>query len=750
VFRPRPGGQSEVLEYRSGKMGVSAVPGSGKTQTLSRLAAQLIEDGAVGPGQEVLVVTFANSAVQNFDVRIRAFLDEDGFLPIGFRIRTLHGLGHDILRERPGLVGLADDFQILDERSADSLLLEAAQTWVRAHPEVAQDYLEPGLEESSYRKAYVDDWPNMVKTVAQAFIKTAKDMQASPAVVRRRLEEAHAPLPLVEMGLEIYSDYQRALSYRGAVDFDDLIRLGLETLKQDDDYLARLRKRWPYILEDEAQDSNLLQQEILQSLAGEKGNWVRVGDPNQAIYETFTTASPRFLREFIAQISQTPELLYSGRSTSTILDLANALVRWTRDEHPVLELRDALADTLIRATPLGDPQPNPPDDPTRVAIMVKGSTPEKEVQLVTESIQKWRANPSHTEETLAILAFSNERGTRFIEKFTQLEIPFVEVLRSSQQTRQAAKALSSALHCLAEPTMTLRLEEAYRDWLDFRSLREPENAIESRPGAQAIHRLSQHETYLWSSTWADLPALAALRAATPAVFASLEEFREVARRWQSAVFLPVDQLVLTIAPDLFTTPVDLALAHKIAGVLRSERDLHANWGLKELAEEMDRVARNRSKLIGFSDEDSGFDPNNYKGRVVVATIHRAKGLEWDRVYLTSVNNYDFPSALPADQFLSEKWFIRGRLNLEAETIARLRALLRGDAVGWNIEPGEPTRQARVDVAAERMRLLYVGITRARKELIITWNTGRQNDTTEAAPLAALHAFLEERQREFAG
>jgi DNA helicase-2/ATP-dependent DNA helicase PcrA len=67
-----------------------------------------------------------------------------------------------------------------------------------------------------------------------------------------------------------------------------------------------------------------------------------------------------------------------------------------------------------------------------------------------------------------------------------------------------------------------------------------------------------------------------------------------------------------------------------------------------------------------------------------------------------------------------------------------------------MESGEATQQARVDLAAERLRLLYVGITRAKKELVITWNTGRQSDTIEAAPLAALRAFLEERQREFAG
>ena len=103
------------------------------------------------------------------------------------------------------------------------------------------------------------------------------------------------------MGAEIYADYQRSLAYRGVVDFDDLIRLALEALRRDADYLARLRQRWPYILEDEAQDSSELQEKILRLLAGERGNWVRVGDPNQAIYDTFTTANPRFLRSYLEE-----------------------------------------------------------------------------------------------------------------------------------------------------------------------------------------------------------------------------------------------------------------------------------------------------------------------------------------------------------------------------------------------------------------------------------------------------------------
>ncbi len=135
--------------------------------------------------------------------------------------------------------------------------------------------------------------------------------------------------------------------------------------------LERLRYRWPYILEDEAQDSSRLQEEILQTLSGPDGNWVRVGDPNQAIYETFTTANP----DTCAILPPSPgvnrrSLANSGRSTQSIIDLANHLVEWTRQAHPNPALRGALqAPPLIEPTPPGDPQPNPPDDPGAIHLI---------------------------------------------------------------------------------------------------------------------------------------------------------------------------------------------------------------------------------------------------------------------------------------------------------------------------------------------------------------------------------------------
>src|SRR5512136_522817 len=118
--------QEEIMRYRSGKMGVSAVPGSGKTWTLSLLAAEIIASGVLADDQEVLIVTLVNSAVDNFYQRVSGFVSSAGLLPnLGYRVRTLHGLAHDIVRERPGLVGLADDFQIIDERLTEQILEDA-------------------------------------------------------------------------------------------------------------------------------------------------------------------------------------------------------------------------------------------------------------------------------------------------------------------------------------------------------------------------------------------------------------------------------------------------------------------------------------------------------------------------------------------------------------------------------------------------------------------------------------------------
>ena len=739
MFEPRAA-QQEVLRYRSGKMGVSAVPGSGKTHTLSYLAAQIIANGALQEDQEVLIVTLVNSAVENFSGRVGTFIQDMGLLPnIGYRVRTLHGLAHGIVRERPALVGLADDFQIIDEREANRILEDVVQSWVGSNPFEYADFLSPELEGDKLDCVRRDKWPTLVKGVASSFVRRAKDLQLTPEEVANDLYQMEEPFALAEMGYAIYRDFQRALAYRGAVDFDDLIRLALQTLKRDADYLARLRSRWPYILEDEAQDSSELQEEILRLLAGPHGNWVRVGDPNQAIYQTFTTANPKYLRDYLAEADVTRvELPNSGRSTQSIINLANRLIEWARSEHPVQEVRDALATPRIEPTPPGDPQPNPPDDPSKINLIARKFTPQEEIQAVVDSLERWL--PQNTESTVAVLTPRNAHGYELVSELKKRRIEYIELLQSTSATRLTAGALGNIVSYLADPKSPKKLAMAYRVWR--RADREDEIAqAQVERIAGELLKCRHTEAFLWPQGGEDWLDELELAEDEQGAVGQLRVFRELVQRWQGATLLPIDQLLLTLAQDLFFESAELALVHKLAVVLKRASTAHLEWRLPELNDELIVVARNERRLLGFSEDDLSFDPDRHKGKVVIATLHKAKGLEWDRVYLMSVNNFDYPSVQENDKYIGEKWFVRDRMNLEAEALGQLEAILNANPDEWYLE-GAPTREARLEYTAERLRLLYVGITRARKELVVTWNTGRQGDQQQAYPFVALQTFWE--------
>ncbi len=542
------------------------------------------------------------------------------------------------------------------------------------------------------------------------------------------------------MGYDLYTSYQQALKYRGAVDFEDLIRLAYRVLRNNKDYLDRLRYRWPVILEDEAQDSSMIQEKLLGLLCGDNGNWVRVGDPNQAIFETFTTADPRLLRDFIQREDVIPvDLKYSGRSAPAIIDLANYLNRWTQEKHPVEEVRDTLSPPFIHPTPPGDPQPNPENTLGNIIIYNENLEPEKESHLVAKSARKWLdENP---DGTLAILVPRNARGAEIVEQLSAMKVPYFELLRSSKSTRDTAQVMLDILGFYTHPTSNKYLQDAI---LSINNAKYGKKALEENQ--KVLRKLTREvkfpeKLFVEDNTDADDQHDQSDSKNTEELFQqALNNLRE----WQQTVLLPIDQMIMTIAMNLFAEPADLALAYKLAILLGNGARQNPGWRLPDFCQELDEIANNRFRLVGFSSEDTGFDPDKHKGEAVISTMHKAKGLEWDRVYLLAVNNYNFPSAQQNDSYMSEKWFIRDHLNLEAEMIAQLKALATKDRVGLRQPEGQATRGARLEYSAERLRLLYVGITRARKELVITRNTGRRGDCVEAIPLQALRTYQEKK------
>jgi DNA helicase-2/ATP-dependent DNA helicase PcrA len=267
--------------------------------------------------------------------------------------------------------------------------------------------------------------------------------------------------------------------------------------------------------------------------------------------------------------------------------------------------------------------------------------------------------------------------------------------------------------------------------------------------AKRIRACSEVEAYLWPRVDRDwLAGLAAELSGEARIL--LSGFRDVARRWHLAANLPIDQLILTLANDIFQKPSELALVHKLAVLLRDVAGAHPSYRLPELVEELAVIARNERRFLGVSNEDTAFEPS--QGEVTVATMHKAKGLEWDRVYLMSVNNYDFPSGLAHDIYQSESWFVRDHLNLQAEALAQLKVLASAESGSpslLGVVEGKGTTRARLDYIKERLRLHYVGITRAERDLVITWNTGRRSNQKlqPAVPFVALHEFVQQTNRE---
>ena len=736
MFKPRPK-QQEVLDYRQGYMGVAAVPGSGKTATLSYLAAKLLAETDLSDGQEILIVTLVNSAVSNFKRQINENVRADGLLPgFGYRVRTLHGLANDIVRQKPTTVSVDENFTIVDERESNEILTDAVEAWIRRNSHAADAYLADKYRGKSYYRQ--QHWSRTVTDTARNFIYQAKDKLLSPDDIEELSAKRGDELLLAQMCTDIYRDYEMALAYRGAVDFQDLIRFALQVLQRDESYLAALRHKWVYILEDEAQDSSRLQEDILRLLAGEAedgGNWVRVGDPNQAIFETFTTADPKYLRDFVhSQAVSGRELPNSGRSTRSIQKLANYLIEWTfRHPHQAIRERIPLSTPYIQPTPKGDPQPKPKDSKWNVILVQQAFSPAQETAAVIESCRQWLAK--HPDETAAILVPRNARGSEIVNRLRGAEIPYVENLNSTSSTRAVVGSLTRVMEYLADPKDAVRLAKLYQVWM--RDYRDDGEALASIGEVmKGLRRIRHVEDYVAPrlSDWLEdhRPAVD-----NDALYDHLQDFRRRVAGWLRAAELPIDQLILTVAGELFTDASDIATAYMIALHLARLGETHPQMRLPEFAAELYDIATNRRKFTGVADDEIQFNPEKHKGKVTVTTFHKAKGLEWDRVYLISVNNYDFPSADPHDSFIGEKWFIRDKLNLSAETLAQLDALCDDETY----REGNATLSARIDYAAERLRLLYVGITRARKELTVTWNTGR-GEASEAMPMVALRTFWE--------
>ncbi len=731
--------QQKVLAYDGGRVAVSAVPGSGKTLTLALLAARLIVEGRIDQEAEVLVVTVQNSAVDNIASRIQGILQQQRLPPVGFRVCTLHKLASDILRQRYDLAGVEDGFQIVEEAGASRLMQSAADVWIANNRAWWDSYLPDGNRRTSAESL----WRRETEKLGKGIAKLCKHMQLSPEDAWRLLGESGERSDdalFLRMGIQLYARYQRYLQTRTGLDFDDLIWRAIDALEQDSTFLRSLRLRWPYVLEDEAQDSSPLQERILRQIAGDQGNWVRVGDPNQSINSTFTSADPRYFRRFLRTPPVTPMLLpESGRCAQPIIDLANYLVRWACDEHPEPAIRTmAFERQMIVPTGVGDPQPNPPTEESHIYFAPE---PYPSGEDETKRVAEWASSYArrYPDRTAAVLCPAQWQGSLVVEAIQERGggVPVDDLLRSTPQTREVARVLQRVLAYLSNPTSRKDLMRLYGELGARGHLGREVDSARLRVQRALVNRLLPQDLLFPQTPDGARAQLRALKTVDDEDLDLIEQFALLVAQWMRAASLPIDQLILTVAQDLFQAEADLALCQSVANSLLTTSSVHPNWRLADFATELDQVAQNKRSLQGLALTDSGYVAR--PGRVAVTTMHKAKGLEWDAVYLIFVNNLEFPDTCQ-DTFRDEPSFMPGRA---PAVEARKRLEQMAGAEFSQPEDASLIEAAHLEYIAERLRLLYVGVTRARRDLALTCSLRKGNPVRPALGFLQLKSAHEQ-------
>jgi len=720
---------------------VAAVPGSGKTHTLAALVVELLRTGAVTPDTEILIVTFTNSAVDNIRARVRRLLAESGLPDGGYRVFTLHGLASSILRERPDLAGVAGDYGIDAEISGSASMHEAARWYIQENILHWRSFVQD-LSPAQFAKIE-DSWRDQTTSVGQAVTSLAKNLRLRADELQARLRDAD-PLgqlsPFLYIGAEIYTRYERILRAGGRLDFDDLIWGAIRALEGDPAFRARLGARYAYVLEDEAQDSTPLQETILTLLTSGHGNWVRVGDPNQAIMTTFTSSNVRFFREFLtrADVLRLP-LSVSGRSAPSIVDLANRLVRWTTEQHPDRDVRARAlsAEVLIAPSPPGDFQPNPPDDAAGNIWVREYADEDEEITKTAHNAARYvRADRGRT---CCILVPTNRIGESVVKALASLQAPgetlFQDQLSNKQPVRSVARLFADVAGFCARPTQATLLADVYTSLYEHggaeaRLIGEGMPPGGSRSGDLLPLLKSVAVERLLFPRPGESPPLAEKVRVTVEQQRVLDKLGAVCARWLRASLLPIDQFLLTVAQDAFTDESDLALAHSLAVAMRRAASQNPAAAMEDFAQQLRDIAENRQKFLSSMLFDPPFEP--LPGVITVTTLHKAKGLEWDGVHIVGVNDVEYPDDVDG-AFKGAAWYLGNREPvLEART--QLQAL--ADATLRSIDADASLRDAHIEYICERMRLLYVGVTRARRRLVLAWSRRSANGKGRERSLAA--------------
>jgi len=617
--------QREAVLHGEGPLLVLAGAGSGKTRVIVHRIARLVRELGVVPWQ-ILAVTFTNKAAGEMKERLERLLGP--VLSAELWVQTFHAFGARFLRREAARAGLPPAFAIYDDD--DQLRL------------VKRLLAELGVEEGeplTARQALsrIDRWKNLA----------------------RRPEEVEVGAYDVEgqLARTVYERYQAALRRAGAVDFGDLLVLPVRLLEEDPALRTRWAARFRHLLVDEFQDTNPAQYRLLKLLAGAKRNVCVVGDDDQAIYRWRGADVENILgfdRDFPG--ARVVKLERNYRSTRNILDAAHAVISRARRRREKRLWTEA--------------GPGAP-----LALLV-GEDEHAEAERITRAVQAERARGTSGEE-VAVLYRTNAQSRPIEAALRAARVPYVIVRGTSFYERAEVKDAAAYLRLALNPRSDLDLE---------RVLNRPPRGI----GERTVERLRAHAVARGLPLFEAIAEREGVAELKPAARRALGEFHA---------------LVAGLAADVPALEAGVAVQEALrrSGLLARLEEEHSDEAVERAENLAELVAAAREFDEAILGEPPPTDPEEVRppplarfleqiallgeadadtpeGRVALMTLHAAKGLEFEAVFLAGLEDGTLPYERPwADQTPSE----------------------------------------RDEAADEERRLCYVGMTRAKARLTLS-------------------------------
>jgi ATP-dependent DNA helicase UvrD/PcrA len=610
--------QREAVTHGEGPLLVLAGAGSGKTRVLTHRVAWLLATGRAHPNQ-ILAITFTNKAAEEMRERVASLV---GGVERRMWVMTFHAACARLLRIEAERLGYTSRFTIYDE--ADSLRM------------LKRCMVELEVDTKRYP-------PRAVR----ARISDAKNQLIDAETYQ---EEGGGPFE--EMVGQAYRLYERRMLESNAMDFDDLLMRTVNVLELFEDVRRRYRERFRWVLVDEYQDTNHAQYRLLQLLCGEDGNLTVVGDEDQSIYG-FRQAEIRNILEFDKDFPEAAvvKLEQNYRSTETILDAANAVVSHNRGR---------LGKHLW--TDLGEGEK---------LIIAELEDEHAEARYVAGEIEGLVADGGRDREQIAVFYRTNAHSRVLEDILVRYELPYQVIGGTKFYERAEIKDAIGYLNLLVNPA----------DEVSFsRVINSPRRGI----GDTSQGRLRAHANTSGRTIWdvasepESVPGLGAAAIKSVGLFCELiaglrAEFADGSVAQLLSALLErsgyLDSLRAERTIEAEGRIENLEELVGVAAEFDANREVEGESELSPLEEFLQAISL-------YTDQD---DLARDESKVTLMTLHNAKGLEYEAVFMIGCEEGVFPHS---------------------------RSLEEGNE-------------------EEERRLCYVGITRARQKLWLTHARSRR-------------------------